>query len=103
MKNLDWKKEVHKLYFEEHKRINEIAEIIGKSRKTISKYLNSLSGIKMEKQNRKNISKEKRKLYQRRWDMLHRTKLSEEDEQRIMRRSHDVASAILSAEKYYHD
>ena len=103
MKNLDWKKEVHKLYFEEHKRINDIAEIIGKSRKTISKYLNSLSGIKMEKQNRKNISKEKRKLYQRRWDMLHRTKLSEEDEQRIMRRSHDVASAILSAEKYYHD
>lgn len=103
MKKLDWKKEVHKLYFEEHKRINEIAEIIGKSRKTISKYLNSLSGIKMEKQNRKNISKEKRKLYQRRWDMLHRTKLSEEDEQRIMRRSHDVASAILSAEKYYHD
>lgn len=100
---MDWKKEVHKLYFKEHKKINEIAQMIGKSRKTISKYLNSLSGIKMEKQNRKNISKEKRKLYQRRWDMLHRTKLSEEDEQRIMRRSHDVASAILSAEKYYHD
>lgn len=103
MKKLDWKEKVHKLYFEEHKKINEIAELIGKSRKTISKYLNSLSGIKMEKQNRKNISKEKRKLYQRRWDMLHRIKLSEEDEQRIMRRSHDVASAILSAEKYYHD
>lgn len=100
---MDWKEKVHKLYFEEHKKINEIAEIVGKSRKTVSKYLNSLSGIKMEKQNRKNISKEKRKLYQRRWDMLHRTKLSEEDEQRIMRRSHDVASAILSAEKYYHD
>lgn len=100
---MEWQKEVNKLYFEEHKRINEIAEIIGKSRKTISKYLNSLSGIKMEKQNRKNITKEKRKIYQRRWDMLHRTKLSEEDEQRIMRRSHDVASAILSAEKYYHD
>lgn len=100
---MDWKEKVHKLYFEEQKKINEIAEIVGKSRKTVSKYLNSLSGIKMEKQNRKNISKEKRKLYQRRWDMLHRTKLSEEDEQRIMRRSHDVASAILSAEKYYHD
>ena len=102
MKKLDWKEKVHKLYFEEHKKINEIAEIIGKSRKTISKYLNSLSGIKTEKEDRKKNTKEKRKIYQRRWDMLHRT-LSEEDEQRIMRRSHDVASAILSAEKYYHD
>lgn len=103
MKKLDWKKEVHKLYFEQHKKINEVAEIVGKSRKTVSKYLNSLSGIKMEKEDRKKNTKKKRKIYQRRWDMLHRTKLSEEDEQRIMRRSHDVASAILSAEKYFHD
>lgn len=100
---MDWKKEVHKLYFEEHKKINEIVGVVGKSRKTISKYLNSLSGIKTEKEDRKKTTQEKRKLYQRRWDMLHRIKLSEEDEQRIMRRSHDVASAILSAEKYYHD
>lgn len=97
----EWQKTARKLFFEEHKKIMEIAEIVQKSRKTVSAFLNSLDETKEEKSKRKEISKENRKRYQRRWDMMHRNAISEEDEQRIMRRSHDIASAILSAERYF--
>lgn len=99
----EWKKIAVKLFFEEHKKIGEIAEIVQKSRKTVSAFLNSLEGIAEEKEQRKEKTKEVRKKYQRRWDMLHRNVISEEDEQRLMRRSHDVAASVLSAERFFHE
>lgn len=99
----EWQKTARTLFFEEHKKINEIAEIVQKSRKTISAFLNSLDATRGEKDQRNKKSKEARKQYQRRWDMLNRNVISEEDEQRLMRRSHDVAASVLSAERFFHE
>lgn len=99
----EWQKTARELFFEEHKKIGEIAEIVQRSRKTVSAFLNSLDATAEEKERRKEKSKEARKQYQRRWDMLHRNVISEEDEQRLMRRSHDVAASVLSAERFFHE
>lgn len=46
---MDWKNTAYHLYFDEHKSINDIVKIVGKSRQSVSAFLNT-----------KNIAEEKK-------------------------------------------
>ena len=37
----NWKDKAYELYFTEHKKINEISKIVGKSRQSVSAFLNT--------------------------------------------------------------
>lgn len=98
-----WKEQARELYIKENKKINEIATILKKSRKTISAFLNSQKDIDEIKAHKKEVNKEGRKKYQRDWDRKNRNSINYDDalvEGYLMRRSHDIASSILSREKY---
>ena len=56
----DWKDKAYELYFVEHRKINDIAKLIGKSRQSVSAFLNT-KNIDAEKERRKDISKIKQK------------------------------------------
>lgn len=98
-----WKEQARRLYIEENKQINEIANILNKSRKTISAFLNAQKDINEIKNKRKEKKETERKVYKRNWDRENRNQINYDDalvEGYLMRRSHDIASNILSREKY---
>ncbi len=99
----EWKKEAETLFFDHKLNINQISDILGLSRKSISGYLSLLPAYQMEREERKKINKQRRKEYKREWDRSHRAantlsaKITEDD----IKREHEVAVRILSAEKYH--
>ncbi|MGP1488974.1 MAG: hypothetical protein ACTTIX_07180, partial [Peptoanaerobacter stomatis] len=56
----DWKDKAYMLYFIEHRKINDIAKLIGKSRQSVSAFLNT-KNIDEEKEKRKAVSKIKQR------------------------------------------
>lgn len=98
----DWQMRAKALFFVDKLNIVQIADIIGVSRKTVSKYLSSLEGFEKEKQQRKLFNKDKRKDYKREWDRSHRRNtISSTVSGDTLRREHELAVIELSREKYH--
>lgn len=97
----DWKERANKLFFNDKLNINQISEVLGISRKSISKYLATVEGYKKEKEERKKINREKRREYKREWDRVNRLTVSQKITQDDLKRDHEMAVRILSAEKYH--
>lgn len=97
----DWKKRANTLFFNDKLNINQISEVLGMSRKSISKYLSSCEGYKKEREERKKINKEKRREYKREWDRANRLTISQKVTEDDLKRDHETAVRILSAEKYH--
>ena len=96
-----WKDKAKKMYFEDKLTITQIADIVDISRKTVGKFLASLPEYEMEKQNRKDANKIKRREYQREWDRKNRNTINSRVTSDTMRREHEIAVRILSSEKYH--
>ncbi len=94
----NWKNEAEKLFFNEHKKITDIAKQLDMTRKTISEYLQTLSGFTDEKERRKADNQEKRSEYKRTWEQTHRGSYKE-DEAAMLKRQHNIDVAVLSYER----
>lgn len=96
----NWKEQAKALFFIEKLKIGEISEITGISRKSVSRYIHSLSGYAEEAERRSKDSASKRKEYKRSWDRKNGPNRYSVIDGDTIRREHDVAAAILSREKY---
>lgn len=90
-----WQDEALKLY-KEGKKITDISSLIGKSRKTVSSYINSLDCTPLLKEERKEISKVRRTEQKKQY----RDKTTEA-QKAMLKRQHDIDVIVLSREKYY--
>ncbi len=90
----EWQKKAHRLYFEEHRKITEISELVGKTRQTVSCFLQAQPEWEKEQTFRKEESAKRRKKQKLFYDMLHRSEPN-------LFREHEIAVRILSAEKYH--
>lgn len=97
----DWRAETRRHYFLNQLNINQVAELVGKSRKTVSKYLATLNCFEMEKERRKNANAERRKDYKRDWDRKNRNTINMRPSGDTLRREHELAVQELSRERYY--
>lgn len=93
----NWNEKALNLY-SEGKKINEIATELKLSRKTISKYINSLpcSTLSSAKDKRKKISSEKRKKQKK----SYRDRTTEVEKARL-KRQHEIDVLVLSRERYF--
>lgn len=90
----DWQKEAYDLYFKQHKKIVDVAELVGKTRQTVSSFLTLQAEWNSEQEFRKEESAKRRKKQKMFYDMLHRSEPN-------LFREHETAVRILSAEKYH--
>lgn len=97
----NWKERAEVLFFKDKLNINRISEKLGVSRKSISKYLGSREGYQEERENRKQLNSEKRREYKREWDRKNRNTLPRNITADDLKRDHETAVKILSAEKYH--
>lgn len=98
-----WQEQAKALFFIEHLRMTEIAEIVKKSRETISRFISSCEGYEEEKAFRKSRSIIQRKEYRKEWDRKNRSTLNPAAmaiSKESLRREHELAVRILSSEKY---
>lgn len=93
-----WKEQVKALFFVEHFNITDIANIVKKSRKTVSNYLNTLEDYDKEMLWRKGQSSIRRKESKRRYNKIYRQKYSDKD---MLKMCHIEAVNVLSYEKYF--
>lgn len=100
-KMTDWKAEARRHYFIHQLNINQVAELVGKSRKSVSTYLASLNCFQMEKERRKSSNAAKRKDYKREWDRKHWVTINYNVTGDTLRREHEQAVMELSRERYY--
>ena len=89
-----WQKTAEYLYFTEHKKIVEVAEIIGVTRQSVSCYLKRCPDWNLEQEKRKYESAARRKKQKERWELYHRMEPN-------LKREHELAVAELSAERYH--
>ena len=92
--NKDWREDAKRLYYEEHLKIVTVSDLVGKSRQTVSSYLQALPEWENEQEYRRLESNKRRKRQKRFWEMLHRTEPN-------LKREHEIAVRILSREKYH--
>lgn len=92
-----WNEKALSLYTE-GKKINEIATELNLSRKTVSKYINSLpcSTLEETKNIRKSINLNRRKEQKK----AYRDRTSEVQKARL-KRQHEIDVMVLSSEKYF--
>ncbi len=96
-----WQEEALNLFFNQHKKISEIGQTLGKTRKTISVFLSSKEGFKEEKDRRKTENKEKRKQDKEEYEKTKRNTGSLGPyEKSILKRQHEIDVRVLSADKY---
>lgn len=93
-----WKEQVKALFFVEHFNITDIANIVKKSRKTVSNYLNTLEDYDKEMLWRKEQSSIRRKESKRRYNKIYKQKCSDKD---MLKMCHIEAVNVLSYEKYF--
>ena len=91
----DWRERARALFFCKHFKICVIAEVVGKTRQTVSAYLRSLPEWNDEKLRRAEEAKRRRKIGQLKWDRSNRAA------EGAIRREHEQAVAELSRERYY--
>ena len=97
----DWKQQAEKLYFEDNKTIVKISSIMGISKVSISKHLNSLPRYKAEKASRKEQNKDRSKYYieyKRTSRFNNRYNVVTAG---TIKREHEVAVKILSSERFF--
>lgn len=75
--------------------INEIAATVGKARETISRHICKSANYGLEMEWRKEQRSVRRKAYKKSWDQVNRRFDGES-----LKREHEQAVKILSAEKY---
>ncbi len=97
----DWKSAAKRLFFEDKKTINEIAEETGISRQSVSGYLKKLPGYQEERDTRKAENAVKRKEYKKEKNRQYREDNKSLVTPETVRREHDIAVMILSHEKYH--
>lgn len=95
-----WQERAKALFFMEKKSIRQISIMLFKSEKSIYDYLKRLPEYKQEKEKRKKANKQKRKEYQKQWDRENRADRYTSISGESLKREHDVAAMILSAERY---
>lgn len=93
----EWQINALRLYFNEKKKINEVAAAVGRTRQTVSTFLRSIPEWSDEQQRRKEDSRTKRAKYKRLWDFHNR---SQSEISESVHREHIQAVAELSREKY---
>lgn len=91
----NWQEEAATLYAAGIK-INKISEIMNKSRKTVSAYINNLSNFNAIKDIRKELKKNERKEQKRIW----KAKFTEAEKAQL-KRQHDIDVMVLSREKFF--
>ena len=67
IKPAEWMLAAEELFYEKGYKIVEIANIIGRSRQTITKYLKATPNFALEKEKRKKESKERKREQNKRW------------------------------------
>lgn len=95
-----WQERAKALFFMEKKSIREISKMIFKSEKTIQNYFKKLPEYQQEKEKRKKANRQKRKEYQKQWDRQNRAERYTSISGESIRREHDIAAMILSAERH---
>lgn len=94
MADMQWHEKAAQLYFSEHKTIIEVAREVGKTRQTVSVFLNSQKDIWNREQEYRRCESQKRRKAQKHWWEFHN---------RIgvnLAREHEQAVRELSAERY---
>ena len=99
----DWKDKAYMLYFIEHRKINDIAKLIGKSRQSVSAFLNT-KNIDEEKERRKTVSR----IRQRESNKANMRRVRREDkssliEYALLKRQHIIDVNVLSRERHFCD
>lgn len=97
-----WRGQAERLFFDEHRKINEICQAVGHTRKYVSGHLKKCENYEEEKEYRKRQQEERRRQYQREWARANRcspfpTGAVTAD---TLRREHDIAAKVLSSERY---
>lgn len=95
-----WREQVKALFFVEHFNITDIANIVKKSRKTVSNYLNTLEDYDKEMLWRKKQSNMRRKENKKQYNKLYKQKFTDEDKD-MLKMCHIEAVNVLSHEKYF--
>lgn len=98
---MGWKEDSSKMFFRDGLTINEIADVTGISRQSISAFLNRQPGYNEERRKRKGINAVRRREYKARKNREYRSIVHGEVTAETMKKEHDMAAAILSREKYY--
>ncbi len=96
----NWKDEAYRLYFDEKRKINEISLILGKSRQSVSAFLNS-KDIEAEKKRRKKESRQRQKKSNRDNMKRVRKKSNAALESALIKRQHIVDVGVLSRERFF--
>ena len=98
----NWKNTAYHLYFVEHKKINEISKIVGKSRQSVSAFLNT-KNIAEEKTKRKEVSKNRQRIKNKE----HMTKMRKNKnyiiENALLKRQHIIDVNVLSRERHFNN
>nr|DAZ26045.1 MAG TPA: PURINE NUCLEOTIDE SYNTHESIS REPRESSOR/DNA Complex REGULATION, DNA-BINDING, REPRESSOR, PURINE [Caudoviricetes sp.] len=97
---MSWKEEAKTLYFDEHLRIGEIAEQVGKSRQSVSAFLHSLPEWGAEKEHRRVESAKRRKKQKTNWERDNRVAGMDALYESV-KREHRQAVVELSRERYH--
>ena len=95
-RKVDWREQAKALFFIDHFTITTIADILQRSRETVSRFICTCEGYDEEMLYRKGQSAERRKESKRRWNQEYRNTITKES----LRQEHETAVKILSAEKY---
>ena len=101
---MSWKEEAKMQYFNYNLSITEIARMTGKSRKSISAFLNTLNSLKPEKEKRKqvNLTERSKKAKEHMRDRRRESHQNVVDGH-LLRRDHETAVAILSRERFFNE
>lgn len=94
----NWKMEAERLFFIEHQTISDIGETVGKTRKTVSLHLQTLSGFASEKERRKLDNRQKRVEYKKVWQKAYQ-EIRREEAAALLKRQHNIDAAVLSYER----
>lgn len=97
------KEKIIELFYIEHLKVKEISEIVNTSSAYITKIIKQDARYLQEKENRKNISKQKRKIDQNNFIKKKREQQSFEDNYYIVQAQHEQAARELSKSKYLSD
>lgn len=99
---MQWKDKAYNLYFNEHKSINEISKIVGRSRQSVSAFLNAQNNISDEKQNRKTLSGIKRKKDNlENMRKVRKQRRNKVVENALLKRQHVIDVNVLSRERHF--
>lgn len=93
---MDWKEEAAFLY-KNNIKVKDIAKALNLSRKTVSKFLNSLSGTDELKKARKEISRIKRQIYKKNYAK------NNEAIAHMLKRQHEIDVRVLSSERFFNE